>query len=440
MKYFGTDGIRGQYKGPIVNEDFAYCFGLALSNYLKDFHGRIGKVLLGRDTRPSGESLLSSLSIGLEDGGAQPFEAGILPTPALSFGVMDGEYDLGVMITASHNPAPDNGFKIFSRKGEKLPVEEEQFIESKLNRTLRLPDRKKEGSGKSNALQAYLEQLIEHFPKNFLHGRKVVADMANGATIETTPKVLSCFGAEVFAMNMGDGIINDGTGSEYPELMQERVRETKADFGIAHDGDGDRVIFADGEGNCIHGDQVLGLLALDASRSDSLTGNGLVATEHSNSGLGVSLANEGIDFFRSQVGDRNVSLLMKEKGCNLGGESSGHVVANDYLPTGDGLFTSLRVAHAIERNQKSIRELAEEIALWPSKVGSFGVEEKIPLSEKPELAKVLKSADSQFGQNGRILLRYSGTEPKIRLLVEGKDSNLVSRIFSLLSTSIEKIL
>lgn len=241
-------------------------------------------------------------------------------------------------------------------------------------------------------------------------------------------------------MNVGDGIINDGTGSEYPELMQERVRETKADFGIAHDGDGDRVIFADGEGNCIHGDQVLGLLALDASRSDSLTGNGLVATEHSNSGLGASLANEGIDFFRSQVGDRNVSLLMKEKGCNLGGESSGHVVANDYLPTGDGLFTGLRVAHAVERNQKSIRELAEEIALWPSKVGSFGVEEKIPLSEKPELAKALKSANKKFGQNGRILLRYSGTEPKIRLLVEGKDSNLVSEIFSLLSTSIEKIL
>ena len=241
-------------------------------------------------------------------------------------------------------------------------------------------------------------------------------------------------------MNQGDGIINDGVGSEHPELMQERVRERKADFGLAHDGDGDRVIFADAEGNCVHGDQVLGLLALDSKWEKSLKGNGLVATEHSNSGLGASLAEEGIDFFRSEVGDRNVSLLMKEKGCNLGGESSGHVVSSDYLPTGDGLFTGLRVAQAIARSRKSLRELARTITLWPSKAASFKVKEKVPVSEKPELAKVLDEANLRLENKGRILVRYSGTEPKIRLLVEGEDQELVTEVFSLLSTSIEKIL
>jgi len=440
MKYFGTDGIRGQYKGAVVNEDFAYSFGRALSKYLNASHGHAKKVLLGRDTRPSGESLASALSIGLKDGGSEAFEAGILPTPALAFGVIDGAFDLGIMITASHNPSPDNGFKIFSGKGEKLPVEEEEFIESKLDRSLHLPNKGGCFVERSDALPAYVERLMGFFPENFLSGRKIVADLANGATIETTARVLSRFGAEVCAMHEGEGIINDGVGSEHPELMQERVKETKADFGLAHDGDGDRVIFADGDGNRVHGDQVLGLLALDSRLGNTLEGNGLVATEHSNSGLGASLAKEGIDFFRSRVGDRNVSLLMKEKGCNLGGESSGHVVSSDYLPTGDGLFTGLRVAHAIVRNQKSLRELAREITLWPSKVGSFGVKEKVPVSEKPDLAKALDEAKVRLENKGRILVRYSGTEPKIRLLVEGEDEQLVAEIFSLLSTSIEKIL
>ena len=307
------------------------------------------------------------LNSGLEDGGLRAFEAGILPTPALAFGVLNGPFDLGVMITASHNPSPDNGFKIFSGKGEKLTIEQEKFIESQLDRTLVFNENGRSCVEKWDGLQGYFDRLTKFFPDHFLDGLKIVADLANGATSETTVKVLSHFGAEVFAMNQGEGIINDGVGSEHPELMQELVRERKADFGLAHDGDGDRVIFADAEGNCVHGDQVLGLLALDSKLEKSLKGNGLVATEHSNSGLGASLAKEGIDFFRSEVGDRNVSLLMKEKGCNLGGESSGHAVSSDYLPTGDGLFTGLRVAQAIVRSKKSLRELARTITLWPSK-------------------------------------------------------------------------
>ncbi len=440
MNYFGTDGIRGPYGGPVVNQDFAYSLGRALSKYVEDSPQQDKKVLVGRDTRPSGKSLVSALSSGLEDGGSRPFEAGILPTPALAFGVMNGPFDLGVMITASHNPSPDNGFKIFSGKGEKLSIEQEKFIESKLDRTLVFNEHGRSCVEAWDGLQGYFDRLTKFFPDHFLDGLKIGADLANGATCETTVMVFSHFGAVLFAMNQGDGIINDGVGSEHPELMQERVRERKADFGLAHDGDGDRVIFADAEGNCVHGDQVLGLLALDSKWEKSLKGNGLVATEHSNSGLGASLAEEGIDFFRSEVGDRNVSLLMKEKGCNLGGESSGHVVSSDYLPTGDGLFTGLRVAQAIARSRKSLRELARTITLWPSKAASFKVKEKVPVSEKPELAKVLDEANLRLENKGRILVRYSGTEPKIRLLVEGEDQELVTEVFSLLSASIEKIL
>lgn len=439
MKYFGTDGIRGQYKGLVINENFAYSFGRALSNYMNASHERGNKVLLGRDTRPSGESLMLALSLGLQDGGSRAFESGVLPTPALAFGVIDGAFDLGVMITASHNPSSDNGFKTFSKNGEKLPIEEEEFIESKIDPSLFIP-KKDCCLEKSDALEGYVERLMGFFPANFLRGQKIVADLANGATIETTVRVLSRFGADVYAMHEGEGIINDGVGSEHPELMGAKVKETKSDFGLAHDGDGDRVIFADGEGDCVHGDQVLGLLALDSKRGNTLKGNGLVATEHSNSGLGASLAKEGIDFFRSKVGDRNVAFLMKEKGCNLGGESSGHVVSSTYLPTGDGLFTGLKVAHAIVRNRKSLRELAQAITLWPSKVGSFRVERKIPVSEKPDLANALDEASVRLEKKGRILVRYSGTEPKIRLLVEGEDEKLVTEIFAFLSTTIEKIL
>ena len=440
MKYFGTDGIRGKYGGPTVNESFAYSFGRALSDFLKDSTEQAGKVLLGRDTRPSGESLMAALSSGLEDGGSRAFDSGILPTPALAFGVLDSEFELGIMITASHNPSPDNGFKIFSGKGEKLSVEQEKFIESVLDRSLLLPEKRKLPSEKPDLVQGYLGRLMALFPENFLEGLKIVADLANGATIETTPKALSRFGAQVYAVNEGEGIINERAGSEHPELMQKRVKETGADFGLAHDGDGDRVIFADGSGRLVHGDQLLGLLALDAKKEGYLKGKALVATEHSNSGLQASLSKESIDLFRSQVGDRNVALLMKEKSCNLGGESSGHVVARDYLPTGDGLYTALLVSNAIVRSGRTIENLAQAITLWPSRVGSFPVDEKIPLDEIPELADEIGRANERLGRTGRILLRYSGTEPKIRLLVESEDQKLAEEIFVGLGDAIEKIL
>ena len=382
---------------------------------------------------------MNAFSHGLRTQGFNPLDAGILPTPALSSCVIHDGLCMGAMVTASHNPSQDNGFKFFSEKGEKLSPNEEKLIESQIDlsenfeaREVALP--------KHDSLEEYVARISGFFPDAFLRGYRVVADLANGATIGTTARVLSHFGAEVHSINEGEGVINDNVGSEHPELMQDKVRETNAHFGLAHDGDGDRVIFADEKGKVIHGDQILGVLALDAGASSSLKGEGLVATEHSNSGLEESLATYELKLFRSSVGDRNVAALMREKGCNLGGESSGHVVASDYLPTGDGLFTALLVAHAMVRNSKSLQELARSITLWPSKVSAVTVKEKIPLEQKPALVKSVEDAKLQLGQDGRILLRYSGTEPKIRLLVEGKQEDLVTETFDLLSKIIEKTL
>lgn len=439
MKYFGTDGIRGPYGGPFVNENFARSLGSGLGSHLIASGKRVQSVLLGRDTRPSGESLQNAFGQGLQDRGFTPLDAGIIPTPALSSAVMNGELCMGAMITASHNPSQDNGFKLFSGAGEKLSTQEEELIESQMDLSKNI-DGSLVDLPKHDALEEYIERISGFFPNNFLKGYRIVADLANGATCKTTAKILTNFGAEVQTINGGEGIINENSGSEHPKSMQEKVRQTGSHFGIAHDGDGDRVIFADEKGQVVHGDRVLGLLALDAENFSSLRGKGLVATEHSNSGLGESLINHGIELFRSPVGDRNVAALMKKEGCNLGGESSGHVVSSDYLPTGDGLYTALLVAQAMARNSKTLQELAQSIILWPSKVGALKVNEKIPLAEKPELAKSLEQAQLQLGPKGRILLRYSGTEPKIRLLVEGKQEKLVTEIFGFIFNMIEKTL
>ncbi len=439
MKYFGTDGIRGLYGGPLINESFARSLGSGLGSHLIASGKSEQSVLLGRDTRPSGESLQNAFGQGLQDRGFTPLDAGIIPTPALSSAVMNEKLCMGVMITASHNPSQDNGFKLFSGAGAKLSTQEEELIESQIDLTKNIAARPVD-LPKHDALREYVKRIVGFFPDGFLKGYKVVADLANGATIATTVKVLAYFGAEVLSIHEGEGIINEDSGSEHPKLMQEKVRQTGAHFGMAHDGDGDRVVFADEKGLLIHGDRVLGLLALDAGNSSRLKGKGLVATEHSNSGLGESLHREGFEFFRAPVGDRNVSALMKEKGCNLGGESSGHVVSSDYLPTGDGLFTALLVAHAMARSTKTLQELARAIILWPSKAGAITVKEKIPLSSQPALTKSLEEANLKLGQDGRILLRYSGTEPKIRLLVEGKQEELVTDIFCQLSKIIEKTL
>ena len=439
MKFFGTDGIRGAVDGEIINHNFAHSFGIALGKFLRFNAKTNGTVLLGRDPRPSGKGLQDACGSGLQKEGFEVLDAGMVPTPALAFGVIDSNALLGVMVTASHNPHTDNGLKVFSQFGSKLSIEEEEAIESFIEPTDSFAD--SNGPFKEQDITGpYIKNLLTRFPKNILEGIKVVLDLANGATQRTTPMAFDSLGAQVILLNAGDGMINHDAGSECPQKVALKVIEEKADFGIAHDGDGDRVIFIDHSGQVVDGDKILGLLAKIALEKGELKGNSLVATVHSNSGIEAFLKQINVGFHRAEVGDRNVALEMKIRKCNWGGESSGHVVASDYLPTGDGLYVALTVAHYLVKTQTNLTEFSKKFFLWPSKSGAFPVKEKLPLEEIPILQESLAQCNELMQEEGRVLLRYSGTEPKIRLLVEGKSESLVDEVFSNLSKCVEKIL
>ena len=435
-KYFGTDGIRARFGSDTMNEEFAYRTGRAIGQYLEK-KGHVSPcVLIGRDTRPSGKILLHACSMGLLESKASPINCGILPSPALAFEVLRRKASFGIMITASHNPHHDNGIKCFSEKAEKLSVIEESIIESLIDQANDSPT-DSPSLAASNQLDSYMEAIIRSFKPDFLKGLVIALDLANGATATTTPRVLEHLGAKTISMHLGEGLINDHCGSEHLESLRDCVVENKADLGIAHDGDGDRIRFLDRAGLTIDGDQILGLLALHAHQTNTLQNSSFVATIHSNSGLAKSLEKNGVGVEISDVGDRNVFAKMQELGLNWGGESSGHVIASDYLPTGDGLFAALKVLEASFKREKDLGALADEIHLWPSRSLSFKVSRKVPIEEVPSLKMALSQENGRLGNDGRVLLRYSGTESKIRLMVEGKSVNLVDSVFENIGNEIK---
>jgi phosphoglucosamine mutase len=438
-KYFGTDGIRGAYGSKIINEGFVQQVGLAIGNFLKERTGPNPMILVGRDTRPSGPSLQKSLTIGLNSAGIRVLDCGVVPSPALAFGVKFKKADFGVMLTASHNQHSDNGIKCFSQNGTKLSLEEELQLEEIIDQAQSL-DSSTDTSKPVDLLDDYRSFIRNLFPQKSFNGLNIVLDLANGATSQTTPKIFEQMGASVSCIHQGDGLINEQCGSEHLSSLQKLVKNKGADLGIAHDGDGDRVRLIDNQGVLVDGDQVLGILALHAQKNGRLSNSTFVTTIHSNSGLQHSLLKNGIDLLRSDVGDRQVALKMSQAGANWGGESSGHIIATDYLPTGDGLIAALLIVLAMTETNATIRELADEISLWPSLNESFLVREKIPINEIPTLMEILKSEQSKVGDNGRILLRYSGTEPKIRLLVEGREKIWVKSTFNLFKNFIQKSL
>ncbi len=438
MKYFGTDGIRATFNNSFLNQNFAISLGEALAEFIKFKNLEGKKVLIGKDTRPSSNILLRSFSTGLRNKGYIPSSTETVPTPALALGTLENDFVMGVMITASHNPYEDNGFKFFNSDGSKLNDNDERLIEDFL-KIQKYPNALYDPVIE-NVEELYLQHILDFFPENMLKRKKIVVDLSNGATSRTTPKMLHSLGAEVIAINTGDGKINDSVGSEFPKTLAKKVCITKADFGIAHDGDGDRVIFSDSSGNIIHGDKILGLLAIHEKKEKRLKNDSMVVTVHSNSGLDASLKDKNILVHRSGVGDRRVAELMKDKKACLGGESSGHILATDILPTGDGLLTALLVARASIESNKSIFKLAEDILLWPSKEGSFRVKEKIPLESCDLLNNKLIESRNFLKLNGRILIRYSGTEQKVRLLVEAVDSSVANKIFCEIANIIVKTL
>jgi phosphoglucosamine mutase len=436
-QFFGTDGVRGAYGGPVINDEFAARLGFALATWWRRAEAAGGsvpgppapadeRVLIGRDTRASGVALEAALARGLRAAGVRPVSLGVVPTPAVARAVRAAGAPLGIVITASHNPAADNGIKIFGRGGVKLTDDQELAIESCLGDTV--PAAAGAPEVAPDALTGYLAGMEALLPAGALAGWKLVVDTANGATWATTPVVLRRLGAEVVGLgDAPDGYnINAGVGSEHPQALADRVRREGAMAGVAHDGDGDRCVLCDERGGILDGDEVLTLLAVHALARGQLARNTLVVTQQSNLGVDAAIATAGGTVERTPIGDRYVIERLRATGASLGGESSGHIVCADVSPTGDGLVAALRVFAVMLETGRPLSELRGALRRFPQRTLALRVTSKPPLPELPRLTAAVRAVESELGRRGRVLVRYSGTEPLLRLLVEGPDESMVA--------------
>ena len=421
--YFGTDGVRGPYGGPVINEAFAEKLGRAAASWLKIK----GSVLIGRDTRESGVSLEAALARGLRAGGAAPVSLGVLPTPAVARAVVKQSAVLGVVITASHNPAGDNGIKFFGPGGVKLTDEDELAIEARLveapaGESANVPLKTVEGASAD-----YVQICTSLLPEGSLAGWRVVLDTANGATCRTSPIVFRALGADV--IGLGDAPtganINSGVGSEHPERLAEQVRTTGAKIGVAHDGDGDRCVLCDERGEVLDGDEILTICALHALERGTLAQRTLVLTVQSNLGVNAAIAAAGGRVVRTAVGDRYVIERMRAERATLGGESSGHIIFADISPTGDGLVAALKVIEVMLVTGKPLSELRRSLRKFPQLTSALTVKQKKSLETLPGVRLAIRTLEDELGAQGRVLVRYSGTEAKLRLLVEGPSDEVV---------------
>ncbi len=431
MKLFGTDGIRGKVnKFPMTPENVLR-IGMAIGSVLRNDHGR-RMVLIGKDTRLSGYMIESALTSGICAKGMNVTLVGPLPTPGVSFLTRALRLDAGIAISASHNPFEDNGIKIFSSDGFKLSDALEQDIE-RLCADENFPARRAAGEkiGRAyrldDATGRYIEYIKSTIPRGMdLDGLKVVVDSAHGAAYKVTPVLLKELGAEVISINdKPDGMnINEECGSLHLDNLARAVREHDAHIGIAHDGDADRTLLTDENGAIVDGDVILGIWASELKREGKLKGNGVVSTVMSNLGLEKYLAGQGIGFVRTKVGDRYVVEEMLKSGYSLGGEQSGHIISFDYNTTGDGPITALQVLSLMRKKNKRISELAGGIELYPQVLLNIPVAERKDPKKIPAIAKSIDEAEKRLGSAGRILVRPSGTEPKIRVMVEAEDPSV----------------
>ncbi|MGH7946439.1 MAG: phosphoglucosamine mutase [Opitutaceae bacterium] len=434
--YFGTDGVRGVYGGPLINEAFAARLGFAAATWLSVK----GRVVVGRDTRFSSASLEAAVMRGLRAAGAGAISLGVLPTPAVARAVRSEQAVLGVVITASHNPATDNGIKFFGEGGVKLTDEQELQIEQLLpgqdEKPLVAPGLDDNGSG-GRANADYIEAALRLLSAGALRGWKIVLDTANGATCSTTPIVLRALGAEVIGIgDSPDGRnINAGVGSEHPQQLAARVIAEGAHLGIAHDGDGDRCVLCDEQGGVLDGDEILTLLGTHALAHGRLARNTLVITIQSNLGVDAAIAGAGGRVLRTNVGDRYVIQRMLAEGATLGGESSGHIICSEISPTGDGLVAALKVIDVMLSSGKPLSVLRRALKKFPQMTAALKVREKKPLEQLPGLAAAIRALEHELGAKGRVLVRYSGTEPKLRLLVEGPGESIVREAMARLETA-----
>ena len=427
-KYFGTDGIRGRVGDYPVTADFMLKLGWAAGRVLGT-SGR-DRVIIGKDTRISGYMFESALEAGLSAAGVDVRLLGPMPTPAIAYLTRTLHACAGIVISASHNAYADNGIKFFSSEGTKLPDEVEHAIEAELEKEMVTVESNSLGKAErvSDAAGRYIEFCKSTIPLTLsLKGLKIVVDCANGATYQVAPSVFDELGAEVVAIGVDpDGLnINQDCGSTQPELLQEIVLDHQADLGIALDGDGDRVIMVDHKGNLVDGDELLFIIALSRQKEGHLNG-GVVGTLMSNLGLEHALQSHDIAFARANVGDRYVLELLKQSSSMIGGESSGHIICLDRTTTGDGIVSALQVLAAMVKSGKSLHELKGGMSKYPQRMINVPLTKKIDLDNTPAVQAAVKSAEQRLAGRGRVLLRPSGTEPLVRVMVEGEDAAQVN--------------
>jgi phosphoglucosamine mutase len=414
--------------------EMAFEIGRAAAYVLKKKHGR-ELILIGKDTRLSGYMLESALTSGICSMGVDVILVGPVPTPGIAFVTRSLRVDAGIVLSASHNPYDDNGIKLFGSGGFKLPDKIERDIEEAVF-SKKLDNIRPLGTGIGKAHRVddaagrYIEYVKASFPKGMtLEGIKIVVDCANGSTYKITPVVLRELGAEVISIfDEPNGInINSGCGSTHPETMQKMVLKHKADIGIAHDGDGDRAILCDEKGELVDGDKVMAICARDMKKEGKLKGNTVVATVMSNIGFEIFLKKSGIKLLRTPVGDRYVVEELLRKKCNFGGEQSGHIIFLDHNTTGDGAITALQVLAVMCKRKKSVSELAAAVPIYPQLLINVPVKKPQNIDKFPRVISAIRKREKQL-KNGRILVRPSGTEPKIRIMVEGNNMRKITAI------------
>jgi phosphoglucosamine mutase len=441
-KYFGTDGIRGHMGEEPITPQTVLKLGWAAGRVLAKGGPDHAKVLIGKDTRVSGYLLESALEAGFSAAGVDIRLLGPMPTPAIAYLTRTARASAGVVISASHNPFEDNGIKFFSAEGSKLPDEVEHAIELAMHEPMTTVSSAQLGKVKRypDAAGRYIEFCKSTFPHRLnLDGLKVVVDCANGAAYQVAPLVFSELGANVIAIaNTPDGFnINHECGSTSPSQLQKAVLAEQADLGIALDGDGDRVVLVDHRGEVVDGDQMLYIIATSRLANGRLHG-GVVGTLMSNLGLEQALAAQKVPFRRANVGDRYVMALLQQEGWEVGGETSGHLLCLDKSTTGDGIVAALEVLAVVRQSGKSLAELKAGMQIFPQTMINVRMSRRFDLKASVPVQKALGEVEAELAANGRVVLRASGTEPVVRVMIEGRDPALVARLGQQLAETVKR--
>jgi phosphoglucosamine mutase len=441
-RYFGTDGVRGKVGEEPITPETVLKLGWAAGCVLGKGATDHAKILIGKDTRVSGYLLESLLEAGLSAAGVDIRLLGPMPTPAIAYLTRTARARAGIVISASHNPYEDNGIKFFSSEGTKLPDDVELAIEEKMQQPLTTagPDALGKAKRYDDAGGRYVEFCKSTFPHRMnLEGLKIVVDCANGAAYHLAPLVFTELGAEVIAVaNEPDGFnINRQCGATFPIFLKKTVLAHKADLGIALDGDGDRLIMVDRQGEIVDGDHLLYIIATDRKKAGRLRG-GIVGTLMSNLGLEHAFGSLGIPFRRAAVGDRYVLSMLNEQGWELGGETSGHIICLDRSTTGDGIIAGLQVLAAMRESGKTLAELRSGLVIYPQVMINVRMIRRFDVKESPRVQQAIKAVEGELADTGRVVLRASGTEPVVRVMVEGRDVAQVERLSRSLAETVRR--